>query len=87
MKITIKGNKQEEVKAGDFLLVQDEWVNSKIRQIIYDSGLYKAIAVEDGSVMKTETTIDDLIEYYSKSFDSITVVKNKDVELIVGGNR
>lgn len=85
MKITI--NKKENVKAyvGDLLLISDEGCETLVRQIIEVSGTCYDLDIEDGMVGYTAHTVEDLVNRYKHDYDSVTVVKNSDVEVIIGG--
>lgn len=85
MKITINKREIEEAKVGDFLLINDEGSDTLIRQIIGVSGKYHALDIEDGTLGFMAKTVKDLVNDYNNNFDCVTVVKNSEVELIVGG--
>lgn len=85
MKITINKRETEEARVGDFLLIKDDGCEPLIRQIIKVSGKYHALGIEDGTLGFMDNTVKDLVNSYKKSFDSVTVVKNSEIEIIIGG--
>lgn len=86
MKITIKDKKEIAVRRGDFILIKDKQ-DVMIRQIINYSGKYIAIEVDGGGVGFIAGSIEGLIMRYEELFTSVEIVKNSDVEIIIGGGQ
>lgn len=84
MILTIKDKKETIAETGDFIIIKTE---QKIlaRQIIKYSGKYIAINVHDGNAEVISNNIEGLIKKYEIYYPFVEIVKNADVELIIGG--
>lgn len=85
MKITIENKEPIEIKVGDFLLVHDSGQEPELRQIIEFRDLYVGIDVETGESGFAEDSIEELYKEYIDNYDNVRIVKNSDVEMIIGG--
>lgn len=85
MKITIRNEKKEDIKLGDFLIIHDSDGEKLVRQIVKFKDYYFALDVEKGSWGFYKDTIKELYEDYVNTYGKVRVVKNSDVEMIIGG--
>lgn len=85
MKITINKREIEEAKVGDFLILQDEGEAPQIRQIVHIEDDYMGLDVVHGVNGFIGNSVEDVVATYKANYDSITLVKHSEVEIVIGG--
>lgn len=85
MKLTINKKENEGIKVGDFLIIYDEGCTPEVRQIVKYKEFYIGIDNKDGDYGFDSDSLEDLVDHYRESYDVVTIVKNSEVELVIGG--
>lgn len=87
MKITINIKKDEDIELGDFLVICDGDGEKLVRQIIRFKDWYVAIDIKTGNYGFFKNSIKELYKEYLEVYDEVRLVKNSDVETIIGGGQ
>lgn len=87
MKITINIKKDENIEVGDFLVICGGDGEKLVRQIIRFKDWYIGIDIKTGNYGFSKNSIKELYKEYLEVFDEVRLVKNSDVETIIGGGQ
>ena len=87
MKITINIKKDENIELGDFLVICGSDGEKQVRQIIRFKDWYIGIDIKTGNYGFFKNSIKELYKEYLEVFDEVRLVKNSDVETIIGGGQ